>query len=1318
MRDVRNEVGLLSETMEGISAIGRTLTFAVTVPLITLGTYAVQAASEFDSAMRDVNSILQLTEGEFGTLSDAVLGFGSTIRGGPVAASEALRIAASAGISEVETAMGFMEIASRTAEAGLADLRVTTEALVASFLAYGGDKLPITEQLELLADQSDILTQTVQVGVGEMNVFANALGKVVPNAVALDVSFSDLGASMAFLTQRGLNAATAGTSLNSAMTALLKPSDAMKAAFTELGVVSGEELVSKFGGLEEALIAVINTADGSATSLRQLFQNQQAARAINLMASDIAGLTDTVAEFQASVEGATDRAHEQQMMSFAAHWDLMTSAISGAAIAIGDDLLPVLLPAVDSVRDVALNIGDLNPQVIGMGLAFAGAAAAAGPILWLLSSLVNPISALILATGALATAFATDFLSIRTNVQTAITDIFGDMSGLTSVVDEIITTLFPPNAEELIAQEVPTVTITPADLVTIEAGDNLWSIWMEGYTDQFTWAAFKEAVGWGDTLTTLLPGDIIRIPTNFGGQMMAALGEHALDSGDVIHRLLGMDNVNRSYDLRTADLPTITGLANDANEAAGLANTLQVRVQNALDIFTTRLGPMLGGMVETARAWFDDKVGEGLNWFASLFEGAGGSGGNTKLYTAVAKLLDLDIGGAIDTFFPGLGTRITEGVSGWGDALAAAFPNIRAAADKLITNVADWMITEGIPTLARTAGHIAGSLASALYDGLALAVQFFTSPATGQAVAGIGDYISGTIGPEIAAGFSEALDGTALQTEGIPALQTAFTQIGGFLDLLNVDALVSGLGSLGPGIAGFVNEISGADWSGVQHLLEGAVKIAGGVLMIGNSVVGAALANLGDWLPVAGSALSSFINILALPVGSSPDAVLDALASGLTGLVGSLLMIPAGVIDTVVNLIETIGNIDLQLPDLTEAVGAWVDNIQTDIENRQIALGTITAVPGGVRIVVEDSDKLDIALEHWEDTFPGITNAVNEHLASHPIEAEAGEILLQISSSTQFVPLNEQANQFMLNWEPLNVQAEAGELTFIFPEGTQGVLDPSSPLPTLAIDRATGQLADLTFDASNTTIQNAPDIAEEILPTGTLAEHMDAETAAAMAGLGNTILSAVAAGGSADPQAITDNFLLPIQQNFLAYLGPESETVATLLEFLGTAGDVMNDVGDKMAELAIRTGVHMTGIRNKIYAEAPLIKGQFDSIKASVDGLISAMDTLAGAAASALDAALRAAAAPQPASASISGYRALGGDVMAGNTYVVGERGPELFTAPGNGTIIPNDALFGGNRGGSGGDTYYNTITITEANNLDAILLEAKRRGIQLAPSR
>ena len=59
--------------------------------------------------------------------------------------------------------------------------------------------------------------------------------------------------------------------------------------------------------------------------------------------------------------------------------------------------------------------------------------------------------------------------------------------------------------------------------------------------------------------------------------------------------------------------------------------------------------------------------------------------------------------------------------------------------------------------------------------------------------------------------------------------------------------------------------------------------------------------------------------------------------------------------------------------------------------------------------------------------------------------------------------------------------------------------------------------------------------------------------------------------------------------------------------------------------------------------------------------------------------------------------RANGGPVMAGNPYIVGEVGPELFVPSSSGTIIPNDAL--------GGRIEIGTININATGDVDGAQL-------------
>ncbi|MDD2870239.1 hypothetical protein [Neomegalonema sp.] len=72
------------------------------------------------------------------------------------------------------------------------------------------------------------------------------------------------------------------------------------------------------------------------------------------------------------------------------------------------------------------------------------------------------------------------------------------------------------------------------------------------------------------------------------------------------------------------------------------------------------------------------------------------------------------------------------------------------------------------------------------------------------------------------------------------------------------------------------------------------------------------------------------------------------------------------------------------------------------------------------------------------------------------------------------------------------------------------------------------------------------------------------------------------------------------------------------------------------------------------------------------------------------------------------GFRAMGGGVERGVSYVVGERGPELFTPGASGAILPNDALTAGPQGGELGVR----VWVDDDGRLKAV---AERAGAQAA---
>lgn len=91
-----------------------------------------------------------------------------------------------------------------------------------------------------------------------------------------------------------------------------------------------------------------------------------------------------------------------------------------------------------------------------------------------------------------------------------------------------------------------------------------------------------------------------------------------------------------------------------------------------------------------------------------------------------------------------------------------------------------------------------------------------------------------------------------------------------------------------------------------------------------------------------------------------------------------------------------------------------------------------------------------------------------------------------------------------------------------------------------------------------------------------------------------------------------------------------------------------------------------------------VIGGIVNHLKGLVDGITSGVGWLTrlfNKGKEAPTAKVSAAATSAPKAPPIAGKRAVGGPVMGGRLYLVGERGPELFEAPANGRIIPNQRL-------------------------------------------
>ena len=767
---VRQEIGGLYNMTSGLSRLGRTMTFAVTTPLLAAGVGAVGLASNFEASMRNVNSILLETEDHFQDLTQDTLEFGSNLRGGPQAAAEAFYTVVSAGYTDAAEAMIISQAGAATAEAGLADLTTTTEALTSVMLAYGAE-------VEEAGAYSDALTRIVQVGVGEMGEYANSMGLVVSSAAGLGVSFEDLGSTWAFMTQRGFGVSRAATSVNRALVGLFKPSEAMEAMFAQLGVTTGGELIENFGGLEGALRAIYAETGNDIEAINELWTSIRGARVIQTIFGDFDAYSESMGEFAEDVRGATEAAREQQNMSFVAHWDHFTSAVSAAGIAIGNELMPALLPLIDGLRDLFLDLSRTNPEIITLGVVMAGAAAAAGPLLWLLGSLLSPIGLLTGAIAGLGVAIAGNFGGIRDTVGTILTDILGDLTPLIDAFDHFFEILFPETPEipdigldgigdgiiQQAQQAVEIVTIGLGEAVSGDLGkDSVWAAWLRS-SGEHSWEEFRNAfqAAVGETpLNEVMAGDYV---LTFGD---ISFDQEGIQAGYI----RAAQALQEDMDSDAVTLPSLGERLGQAFREAGpeIVAALEDMWQHATDWF-------IGEFLPSLDSWAAQVINSIAGGF--IVETASGAGSNI-IYEGIRSLFSGSIG---------------EAFSNVGDWMWERFPNLMNSINNFFSSFGDWLVNSAIPSLTRTFGYLTGQIIGGLANAIRGAFDWLSGgglSGVGDAAGGVAAFVGDSIVTPWLVGFNDAMSDTGLDELFDPL-------ISGLEDMLSEGGSLEFLGTLG-----------------------------------------------------------------------------------------------------------------------------------------------------------------------------------------------------------------------------------------------------------------------------------------------------------------------------------------------------------------------------------------------------------------------------------------------------------------------------------------------------------------------------------------
>lgn len=377
-----------------LTSVGTTLTKNVTVPIVGIGTTAVTASSNFESAMSKVSAISGAAGSDLDKLNKKAQEMGAKTKFSATESAEAFTYMAMAGWKTEDMLSGINGIMSLAAADGL-DLATTSDIVTDALTAFGLSASDSGHFADVLAKASSNANTNVSM-LGESFKYA------APVAGALGYSAEDTAIALGLMANAGIKGSQGGTALRGSLTRLIKPTDDAAALMEQYGLSMtnadgsmkslGEVmnmLRDKLGGLTEA-----EQAQATAQIFGQEAMSGMLA-IINASDSDYAKLTDAIY----NADGAAQQMADTMLDNLSGQLTLLKSALEGLAIQFSEILMPYIEQFVGWLQSIVQKLQELTPEQKEQIAKWAAIAAAIGPVIVVVGKLITGIGGVISAFG-------------------------------------------------------------------------------------------------------------------------------------------------------------------------------------------------------------------------------------------------------------------------------------------------------------------------------------------------------------------------------------------------------------------------------------------------------------------------------------------------------------------------------------------------------------------------------------------------------------------------------------------------------------------------------------------------------------------------------------------------------------------------------------------------------------------------------------------------------------------------------------------------------------------------------------------------------
>lgn len=399
--------GRISSLGQNLTGAGTALTAGLTVPLVGVGAVAARTAADFEAQM----NILQTAAGQSGLsleeLSAAALAVGGDTHLVGIDASqaaEALTGLYKAGLdtgdifgdlngylNEGAELSGALRAAVDLQAASELDLATASDVVAVAMATFGLS----AEEATHIADN---FVQTADTSVASVPELADALANVGPSARAFGLSLEETNLALGLLSERGIRGAEAGTALKSMLVNMSRDTAEVRQAWEALGISlydSGGQMRSLPVVIAELEQALAGMTEEQRNQYVQTLAGSYGMNALNtLLAEGSAGWAEMATQVR-SAAGAQSVA-QARTRGFRGAMEALRGSAETFLIRAATPLLErFLTPAVQKLTALIDRLGRADPRLVQIGVAAAGAVAAAGPLLLILGALISSIGRLV-----------------------------------------------------------------------------------------------------------------------------------------------------------------------------------------------------------------------------------------------------------------------------------------------------------------------------------------------------------------------------------------------------------------------------------------------------------------------------------------------------------------------------------------------------------------------------------------------------------------------------------------------------------------------------------------------------------------------------------------------------------------------------------------------------------------------------------------------------------------------------------------------------------------------------------------------------------